>query len=228
MNFRNRSSAFVATREGAHILIDTTPDLRIQALQFKLRRIDAVLFTHAHADHIFGLDDVRGFNFPTGQRIPCYGTIETLAEIRKRFSYIFEREGSYEGGALPKLDLLNLEYGNKFIAAGTEILPLLVHHGHTAVTAYRIGPFGYVTDCNFIPSESRELLKGVEVLVLDGLRYEAHLTHFTIPEAIEVAHELGARKTFLTHMTHTVDYHSVSAELPPDVFLAFDGLEITC
>lgn len=225
-NFRNRASILVSTDEGTNILVDTSPDLRIQALTFKIKHLDAVLLTHSHADHIFGLDDIRGFNFPSGLRIPVYATAATLGVIVHRFNYIFELGEYYEGGALPQLDLFEIQDGVEFRAADNTILPLTVYHGQMPVTCFRIGNFAYATDCNRIPATSMDMLRGLDVLVLDGLRYEPHLTHFTIPEAVAIAQELGAKTTYLTHLTHTVDHDTVSAELPEGIFLAYDGLEI--
>jgi len=223
---RNRTSALISTDTGESILIDTTPDLRHQALQFQISRVDAVLFTHSHADHIFGLDDIRGFNFSSGKCIPCYGTHQTLEEIRLRFGYIFEKGGSYEGGALPKVELKQIEEGSFFHAAGVEILPFSVLHGQMKVTGFKIGGLAYATDCNNIPLESKGYLRNIEVLIIDGLRYTPHFTHFTVPEAITIAREMSAKKTFLTHMCHSIDYNVVSAKLPEGVYLAYDGLEV--
>lgn len=225
-NSRDRTSALIRTDSLKSILIDTTPDLRYQAIKWEIEALDAVLYTHAHADHIFGIDDLRGFNFQSGKRIPCYGTESTLREIRRRFDYIFHTNEGYQGGALAKLDLIEIKTGVPFQIAECRIEPFTVHHGAMEVTGYKLGSFAYATDCNSIPVESLDLLRGIKILVLDGLRQSPHSTHFSIAQAIEVAKQLGAHTTFLTHMCHSVDYEKVSLELPKGIHLAYDGMEI--
>lgn len=226
-NQRFRPSALIRGAPGGSILIDATTDLRSQALRFNVERIDAVLYTHAHADHILGTDDLRVFNFVSKSSIPCFGDAQTLAGIRTTFSYIFEPDPNYLGGMLAQLTLNEVTALKPFQAAGLEILPLPLRHGRLSMLGYRIGDIAYATDCNFMPDETRAALAGVKVLVLDALRYKAHRTHFTIPEAVELATQLEIDKTYLTHMTHDVDYDEVSAKLPKHVELAYDGLEIT-
>ncbi len=225
-NIRMKPSALLKLENGKQILIDAGTDLRHQALKYHIKVIDAVLFTHAHADHIFGIDDLRGYNFILKSSIPCYGTKNTFEELKRCFGYIFEPDPHYEGGALAKLDLFEIEEQKPFELFGTKIEPFLLMHGKIRVTGFRFGDIAYATDCNFIPEESKKTLKGVKYLVLDGLRYEKHGTHFTIPEAIEAATEIGAKITYLTHMTHSVDHDEVSAKLPAHVKLAYDGLDI--
>lgn len=220
-----RTSAYITTDEGQGILIDTSTDLRTQALTFKIPRVDAVLMTHAHADHIMGLDDVRGYNFVKKGPIPIFGTGETFDEIKRVFRYIFSGE-EYEGGLLPRITLTEIKPGAPFEAAGIEVIPFLLYHGKMKVLGFRIGSFAYATDCKIIPEESRALLEGVTVMVLDGLRYEQHNTHFTIDEAIEASKSLGVEKVFLTHMTHSISYRRDGAKLPKGVEFAYDGLEI--
>lgn len=222
---RMRTSAYISTDEGQGILIDTSPDLRTQALTYNIERVDAVLLTHAHADHIMGLDDVRGYNFVKKGPIPLYGSEESLSELRRIFKYIFSNE-EYEGGLLPKITLLEINGGKPFIAAGVNITPLPLLHGRMNVLGFRIGSFAYATDCNVITDEAKKLLEGVTTIVLDGLRYEPHNTHFTIPQAIEVSKSLGIQNVFLTHMTHSISYKRDSAKLPEGVQFAYDGLEI--
>lgn len=226
-NKRRRTSALLETPGGECILIDASPDLREQSLTHGITRIDAVLFTHPHADHILGLDDLRCFCFSRTERIPCYGSHDTLTKIRGIFSYIFDHNPHYEGGMLAQLILHKLSLPSTLDIAGTTISALPVKHGKSDCTAFRLGSLAYITDCNFIPPETIELLRGVTTLVIGGLRYEPHPTHFTIPEAIAVFEELKATRAFITHTTHTIEYDEVSRQLPQGVSLAYDGLEVT-
>jgi phosphoribosyl 1,2-cyclic phosphate phosphodiesterase len=202
------------------VLVDTPTDLREQALRFGLPRLDAVLFTHAHADHIFGLDDIRIFNFRQGRAIPCYGSEATLAAIRRTFAYVFE--AGQEGGGKPQLDLLPVRA--PFELLGESVVPVPVWHGEMEVFGYRLGRFAYVTDCNVIPETSYALLEGVEILILDALRYRPHSTHFSVDEAVEAAGRIGARRTILTHFSHDVDHGAPAVQLPAGVELGYDGL----
>jgi phosphoribosyl 1,2-cyclic phosphate phosphodiesterase len=225
-NKRLRTSAVVRAPDGRTLLIDASTDLRQQALRYDIERVDGVLFTHAHADHILGTDDLRSFNFIQKQRIPCYGTPATLAEIRRFFNYIFEPSPDYHSGALAQLDLHEIAPLSPFEAAGFPVQPFPLIHGAVAVTGFRFGDLAYATDCNVVPPAAQETLRGVRYLILDALRYEAHRTHFTIPQAIEVAQSIGAERTILVHMTHTIDYKTVSAQLPRGVELGYDGLTL--
>jgi phosphoribosyl 1,2-cyclic phosphate phosphodiesterase len=202
------------------VLVDTPTDLRAQALRFGLPRLDAVLFTHSHADHIFGLDDVRIFNFRQRAAIPCYGSEPTLTNIRRIFAYVFEV--TQEGGGKPQLDLIPVR--EPFELMGLRVTPVPVWHGDTEVFGYRIGRFAYVTDCNLIPETSFRLLEGVEILILDALRYRPHATHFSVEQAMEAAAQIGARRTILTHLAHEVDYGAPKVPLAPGVELGYDGL----
>ncbi|MFP5287229.1 MAG: MBL fold metallo-hydrolase [Thermoanaerobaculia bacterium] len=202
------------------VLVDTPTDLRAQALRFGLPRVDAVLFTHSHADHIFGLDDVRIFNFRQRAAIPCYGSEPTLTNIRRIFAYVFE--ATQEGGGKPQLDLIAVR--EPFEVMGLRVVPIPVWHGDTEVFGYRIGRFAYVTDCNLIPETSYRLLEGVEILILDALRYRPHSTHFSVEQAMEAAARIGARRTILTHLAHEVDYGAPKVPLAPGVELGYDGL----
>lgn len=225
-NSRNRSSALITTDSARNILIDATPDLRLQALHFDIRHIDAVLYTHAHADHILGTDDLRSFNFVSGKPIPCFGTAATLESLKHTFSYIFNQNEAYEGGMLAQLSLHEFVNGEKLKVADTELLTLKLLHGKSEVSGFHFGELAYATDCNKIPSESIKKMTGVKYLIIDGLRHQEHRTHFTIKKAIETAKIIGAEHTYLTHMSHTVDYKETSQELPPGISLAYDGLKL--
>lgn len=221
-NRRLRTAAKIELEDGV-ILIDTPTDLRQQALRYGIERLDAVLFTHSHADHIMGLDEVRIFNFRQRQRIPCYGSASTLAAIRRSFHYAFE--GEAEGGGIPRLDLVPVD--GPFRALGVEVMPLPAHHGSMPVTGYRIGDFAYLTDCNGIPEATMGSMRGLDVLVLGALRYRSHPTHFTVEEALTVAARIGAERTIFTHLAHEVDHAAPAVELPDSVELGYDGLSFT-
>ncbi|MEM1179345.1 MAG: MBL fold metallo-hydrolase [Acidobacteriota bacterium] len=219
-NKRMRSG--LALRFGPRvILIDTSPDLRQQCLRFSVERVDAVLYTHSHADHIFGLDDLRPFNFRQDDPIACFGSAHTLGHLRRTFAYAFDGVPS-EGGGKPRL--ITAEVEGIFEVFDLEIQALPVLHGSLEVTAYRIGPFAYVTDCHHIPDSTFEALRGTRILILDALRYEPHPTHFSVAEALDAARRIGAERTYLTHMNHDIDYNAPAVELPPGVELAYDGL----
>lgn len=217
-NVRTRCSALIY-HGGKNILIDTTTDLRQQALRENLTRIDAVLYTHTHADHVHGIDDLRPFNFASGQSIPIYGSAETIAVIRRNFGYIFSDE--METGYRPRLETREVDGAFALFDLSVESLPL--QHGTGRSLGFRIGPFAYLTDCSAIPAATESRLQGLEVLIIDGLRFRPHTTHFNIPQAIEVSARLGARRTLLTHLSHEVDHARCAPQLPPGVELAFDG-----
>lgn len=224
-NKRHRTSALVRLWNGKSIVIDTSADFRTQALVYGIEHVDAVLYTHAHADHIMGMDDLRGYNFSHQHSIPCFGEAQTLETLRQTFRYIFEPDPTYEGGMLPQLSLHEVKAGTAFDVCGTRVLPLSLQHGKASVLGFRMGDFAYCTDCKRIPENSLQLLRGVKTLVLDALRYESHRTHLTIPESISLSRQIGAQQTYFVHMTHTVDYDTVSAALPAGIALAYDGLE---
>ncbi|MBW3566166.1 MAG: MBL fold metallo-hydrolase [Acidobacteria bacterium] len=219
-NVRLRQSALVEL-DGKVILIDTTPDLRTQLLRFPVDWIDCILFTHAHADHIMGLDDVRPFNFFHRKPIVAFANHWTAAGIRRAFSYIWA--DTQPGGGKPQIDLRVVEAA--FDHEGISVTPIPVTHGRWEIFGYRIGDFAYITDTDGIPEASRALLEGLEVLALDGLRPgPPHPTHFTIPQAIDVALEIGAKQTWLMHLSHDVDHGVVESTLPETLRLAYDGL----
>ena len=218
---------------GFSLLVDSGPDLRRQALRAGIRRADAVLYTHHHYDHVSGIDDLRPFSFGSNAPIPCYAHPDTAATLNAMFGYIFS-EDRYPSA--PRLNLIAVEEefeigygGNKLESADdlsrtVTVTPIPALHGSTPVYGYRVGNFAYITDTNHIPESALELLSGVDTLVLDGLRHEPHPTHFTVGEAIDVARVIGARKTYFTHLTHTMDHAIEDAKLPEGIHLAYDGL----
>jgi len=220
---RWRPSLALDFDDGTSVLVDASPDLRAQALRFEIRRVDAILLTHAHADHVLGLDDVRIYNFRQGGAIPCYGAARALARVRRMFDYVFD-PATPKGGGLPQLALREL--AGPFSLGGATIIPVPLMHGTLPVLGFRIGAFAYLTDCNAIPDASWPLLEGLDVLVLDALRYKTHRTHFTVDEAVDVAHRIGAARTFFTHMTHDLPHAATCEALPAGMSLAYDGLEI--
>ena len=201
------------------VLVDTTPDLRTQALQYGIDRLDGVVFTHGHADHLHGLDDVRCYCFDREQPLPCYGDEATLARIRRVFDYAFN---SPYPQTLPQLDLRLIE--GAFEVLGLRFEPIVVLHGRMEVLAFRLGAFAYVTDCSHIPAESMEKLRGLDTLVLDALRHKEHPTHFSVGQALAVVEELKPRRALFTHIAHELDHRITCAALPPHVDLAYDGL----
>lgn len=215
---RTRCSALISWGE-RNILIDTGTDLHQQALREGLSRVDGVLYTHAHADHVHGIDDLRAFNMVAKESIPIFGSPSTMSVIRRNFSYIFDTQGGV--GFRPRLDPWDVQ--GPFSLYGLPIEPVAMQHGPGEASGYRIGPFAYLTDCNVIPESSLEHLQGLEVLVLDGLRFRSHPTHFSIAEAIKLAQRLGARRTLLTHICHEVSHARDSRDLPPGIELAYDG-----
>lgn len=220
-NWRTRTSALINVY-GKNILIDTGPDFRTQALRTKIERIDAVLLTHQHFDHVAGLDDLRPLT-ERGGAISIYGSPATLDDVRHRFSYAFSDTAS-QGSTRPLLNLVPVT--QTFTIDSVRIQPLEVMHGTWAITAYRIGTLGYITDASAIPAETMEHLRDLDVLVINALRYKPHPTHFTLDEALAVIAELQPRRAFLVHVTHAFDHAKVNAKLPSGVQIAWDGLEL--
>lgn len=226
---RLRCSAYVVAEieEGAiHLVIDTGPDFRQQALQYGIKQVDGVLFTHQHFDHVVGLDDLRPFCFDPRTAIPCFANTITADTLRSSHGYIF-RDGSYPG--IVKLTMNEVEgafsvsgrYGQR---GKVEVIPIPAKHGQLDVFGFRIGRFAYLTDVSAIPESSFPLLEGLDVLVLDGLRDEPHPTHLTFADATEVARQVGASETHFIHMTHTVLHAEMDARLPHGIRLGYDGL----
>jgi phosphoribosyl 1,2-cyclic phosphate phosphodiesterase len=222
---RLRPSIFVETDDGMAVLVDAGPDLREQALRHGIRRVDAVVFTHGHADHILGMDDLRRFNVLQKRAMPCYGDARTVADIRQAFAYAFN-PATQKGGGLPQLLPCTI-YG-PFSIGRLEWVPVPLFHGERPILGFRVGGFAYLTDCNRIPDQSWPLLDGLEVLVIDALRHRPHPTHFTLDEAIAASRRTGARRTCFTHMCHDLGHAETSARLPPGMELAYDGLMVEC
>jgi len=208
---------------GRNVLIDTTPDFRQQALRARLERLDAVLFTHSHADHIMGLDDVRPFNFRQRSSIPIYGAPEALETIHRAFEYIFADRA--HDSSVPRLESHALD-GSSFDLFGLEFLPIRLKHGRSLVYGYRFGGAAYLTDHSAIPEASLEQLQGLDVLFLDGLRHRPHPTHTTVERALRYVEQLAPQRAFFTHICHDLPHAETESALPGHVRLAFDGLEI--
>jgi phosphoribosyl 1,2-cyclic phosphate phosphodiesterase len=227
-NRRTRCSGLLTTDAGKNILIDASPDLRYQAIKNKIQRIDAVLYTHAHADHILGTEDLRSFNFIQKSAIPCYGTAQTFDDLRKVFHYIFNPNPEYEGGGIAKLILHEINNFYPFPLFDIVVEPFLIMHGKMEVTGYKINKVAYATDCNAFTEKTCDLLLNIDHLIIDGLREEPHKTHFTIQEAVTTSKSINAQNTYITHLTHSVEYEKTSLSLPEGVMLAYDGLIIDC
>lgn len=203
------------------MLVDAGPDLRQQALRHRITRVDAILFTHGHADHILGIDDVRRFNALMKGTMPCYGDAATLEDIRQTFGYVFDPDAP-KGGGIPMLELRPIN--GPFAIGELQVRPVPILHGRKPILGFRVGRFAYLTDCNALADEAWPILEGVDVLVLDALRERPHPTHFSVNEAIEVAGRIGARRTYFTHMCHDLPHAATNARLPAGIQLAYDGL----
>jgi phosphoribosyl 1,2-cyclic phosphate phosphodiesterase len=212
------------TIESVQLLIDTSVDFRQQCLRYGVNRLDAILFTHAHADHVFGLDDIRALNrLDPKKKIPCYANEKTIHEIRQIYSYVFEYPDL--PGGIPMIDLITID--EPFPIGNVMIRPIAVMHGRIPVLAFRIGDFVYMTDTSFIPESAFEHLQGVHTLVLDCLRFRPHPTHFNLEQSLAAVQRIKPKQTYFTHISHDLEHHAVSAQLPDHVFLAYDGLRIT-
>ncbi|HUP03926.1 MAG TPA: MBL fold metallo-hydrolase [Bryobacteraceae bacterium] len=216
--------SILVVHEGRNILIDTTPDFRTQALRAKLDHLDAVFFTHAHADHVMGLDDVRPFNFRQKGRIPIYAGADTMANIKRIFSYIFD--DIPRATNIPQLDMRELD-GSDVDVHGLKFTPVPVMHGDRAIHGFRFGSAAYLTDHSGIPDSSLDMLRGLDVLFLDALRYKPHPTHSTVDQSIRTVEKLAPRRAFFTHICHDLGHARAENLLPPHIKLAYDGLELT-
>lgn len=210
--------------DGLSIVIDSGPDFRMQMLRSGVKSLDGILFTHEHKDHTAGLDDIRPFNFLQQKDMPIFGRRQVLEQIQREFSYVFSAK-KYPG--IPQIDLVEIDE-NPFSIEGITITPIPVLHYKLPVLGFRIGDFTYITDANFIPEESYKLIEGTEILVLNALQIESHISHFTLEEAIQQAKKIGAKKTYFTHISHKLGLHSeVNSSLPEGIELAYDGLELS-
>lgn len=227
-NQRTRPSVIVEV-PGGKILIDTTPELRMQLLREGVERVDAILFTHYHADHIFGLDDVRVLHHTLGGPMPVFAERSTLAVLKTTFGYAFDRwSHKIPGGGVPKLDLHAIDARRPFDVLASRCEPIRLLHGRFRVLGYRFGNLAYCTDVNRIPERSMRQLEGLDVLVLDALRDRPHPTHFSVAESLEVVRRLRPRRCYLTHIAHELDHAATNSWLPAGVELAYDGLRVEC
>jgi phosphoribosyl 1,2-cyclic phosphate phosphodiesterase len=227
---RGRHAALLESDDGERrVLVDTPPDLREQLLAARVSRVDAVWFTHDHADHTHGIDDLRVFSVRLRQRVPAFADPITAASLRRKFSYIFDPHYQPpDGTTKPEIALCEFEPGRPLDVAGFAMQPLEVPHGDMRVYGFRTGGLGYITDAKTIPPAARDALAGVKVLVLNALWFgDPHPTHFNVEEAVATARMLGAERTFLTHLTHRLRHAALIDALPPEIQPAFDGLEIT-
>lgn len=217
----------VETDTGTRILIDTPPELRIQLIAAGISDVDAVLFTHDHADHTHGIDDLRAITVRRAGPLAIYGSAETLKALRTKFDYIFDSAiKARPGSSKPEGEAHEVKPGKRFQVGDVDIQPIQLPHGPTSVMGYRIGALGYVTDAKSLPPEALDVLRGVKVLVLNALFKTEHPSHLSIPEAVAAAKEVGAERTFLTHLTHRTAHADLEAELPRGVAPAFDGLTL--
>ncbi|MBI4365274.1 MAG: MBL fold metallo-hydrolase [Deltaproteobacteria bacterium] len=223
-NRRMRASVSVEYG-GRTVLFDTSTDLRQQALQFGLRRVDAVFYTHHHADHVNGIDELRAFNFLQQATIPIFANAQTMRRIERYFEHIFSDAVTAGGKANVLPTIVD---GRPITVHGMTVQPIPLVHFEAEVTGYRIGPFAYLTDCKAIPETSWPLLAGVTHIILDCLRHETHISHMNVAEALEVVERLRPVRAVFTHMNHEMDYATASRALPPGVELGYDGLVIEC
>lgn len=221
---RLRTSVLIETKETT-LLIDAGPDFRQQMLREHVIKLDSILLTHEHKDHIAGLDDVRAFNYKSQDAVDIWAEERVQKAVKKEYSYVFS---DYQYPGIPKMRLNNIS-DNSFNIKDISIEPIRVFHYRLPVYGFRIGNFAYITDANYIPEESKEKLFGVKYLVINALRREKHISHFTLREAIDIIHEISPKKAFITHISHQMGLHAdVSSELPAGIMLAYDGLSFRC
>jgi len=221
-NKRTRCSSFVTLDNGEVILIDTGPDLRFQALREGLTRVDAVLYTHTHADHLHGIDDLRAFCQINRQQIPLYTYPAAVEHIKAKFGYTLREASDFWD--LPVLAITPVEA--PFQVFNTQITPISVHHGRSQIYGYRIGDFAYMTDVSAIPESSFDLLKDLDLLLIDCLRTDKHPTHINIEQSLQYVSQINAKQSVLIHMTHELEYEALTKMLPSNVFVGYDGLKL--
>ena len=219
-NKRTRSSLLIQTK-GKNILIDSSTDLRFQALEYDIKRIDAVLYTHSHADHTHGIDDLRTFNFINDMEIPCFANEETVNNLKNNFSYIFDDFPAF--GGKPRLNLIPIN--GTFQFENIEIEPVEILHAQWLINGYKIGTMAYLTDCSGIPDSSIKKLENLDLLIIGALRYKPHKAHFNVDEAVDMVNELNPKLAIFTHMSDKLDYDQLNNELPEHIEPAYDGQE---
>jgi phosphoribosyl 1,2-cyclic phosphate phosphodiesterase len=225
---RTRVGALVESDGGTRILIDTPPELRLQLISAGVDGIDAILFTHDHADHVHGIDDVRALSVHGDVPIDMYGPPDTMARLAKRFPYIFDESiRPLPGTSKPEGRARPLSPGQSIRIGDVDVMPVEVPHGPIVVYGYRIGRLGYITDAKELPEQAIRIFRGVTVLVLNALFRTPHPTHLSVPEAVSAAERVGARETYLTHLTHHTGHADLERELPEGIFPAYDGLVVT-
>jgi len=218
-------TSLLLEKDNITLLFDAGPDFRQQMLRENIKKLDVILLTHEHKDHIAGMDDVRAFNYKSQDAIDIYAEERVQKAIKREFSYVF---AEYQYPGIPRMRLNNIQ-GFPFKVKGMEIIPVRVRHMHLEIYGFRIGDFAYITDANYIPEESKEKLFGVKYLVVNALRKEKHISHFSLREAIEFIREISPKRAFLTHISHQMGLHqNVEKELPPGIMLAYDGLNMIC
>jgi phosphoribosyl 1,2-cyclic phosphate phosphodiesterase len=218
---RSRASIYIQVSGGPSVLVDTTPDLRMQALAHGVKRVDAILYTHSHADHVMGLDEVRRFNVLQKAAIPCYGDERTLDDLRRIYAYAFNAD-TPRGGGIPQV--VTARVAGEFCVGAATFVPIPLLHGSRTILGYRAGSFAYLTDCSAIPDSSWPLLSGVRTVILDALRERPHPTHLSLEQALAVVKRLEPEQALFTHMCHDLPHAATCARLPPGVQLAYDGL----
>lgn len=219
---RLRTSALLSTDDGKNVLLDIGPDFRQQMLRHKVEHLDAILVTHAHRDHVAGLDDVRAFNYVQHRNMDVYLNAIAKHALKRDYGYIFEH---HEFPGLPEADLHEVDA--PFLAAGVTVVPVKAMHKDLPILAYRVGEMAYITDANHIDSGELDKLKGVKVLVINALRKTKHFSHFSLPEALDVIAKVQPERAYLTHISHEMGLHAeVEKTLPQGVFLAYDNLEV--
>lgn len=220
---RLRTSVWIDTPE-ASFVIDSGPDFRQQMLRANVRRLDALVFTHGHKDHTAGMDDVRAYNYHDGKAMEVFANESTQEVLRREFQYVFQNH-NYPG--IPQVNLNTIDGNHRFSINELPVIPIKVLHYKLEVLGFRVGDFTYITDANYISEQEMEKAKGSKVLVLNALRHQQHLSHYTLEEAVQVAREIGADKTFFTHISHQLGLHEeIENALPPGMYLAYDGLQL--